>query len=207
MDDIKKTYQSNSHKAKQPDKKIDQVTSGKVIKREKNVGKKISESFLGDDSRDVGNYILHDVLIPALKDTISDMVSGGIEMLLFGKTGSRPGRGSRSSAGPGRINYSAYSKNPSERAGAHKISDRGRRTHDFDEIILEKRAEAEDVISCLVDLIADYEMASVADLYDLVGIPSNYTDNKYGWTNLSSAGVRRVRNGYLLDLPRTEQID
>lgn len=199
-------FKGNSHKQKEEKKEIRQITRGKVVKKEKSLSKKMSESFLGDDSKDVGSYILHDVLIPALKDTISDMVTGGIEMLLFGKSSNRSrSRGSTSKYG--KVNYSSYSSSPSERSGAHKISNRARTKHDFDEIVLESRGEAEDVISCLVDLIADYEMASVADLYDLVGIPSNYTDNKYGWTNLSSAGVRRVRNGYLLDLPRTEQID
>ena len=43
---------------------------------------------------------------------------------------------------------------------------------------------------------------SVADLYGLVGIDSEYTDNKYGWTNLSSASIKATRDGYILDLPR-----
>ena len=42
----------------------------------------------------------------------------------------------------------------------------------------------------------------IADLYDLVGMDSNYTDNRYGWTNLRSAQVVRVRDGYLLKLPK-----
>lgn len=205
MDNLRDKYQSNSHKSKDvPEKKVERITNGKVIKREKGVGKKISESFLGDDSKEVGGYILHDVLIPALKDTISDMVSGGVEMLLFGKNSTRS-RG-RSTGGPGRVNYSSYS-NTNNNRGVQKISDRARSRHDFDEIVLETRGEAEDVISHLVDLTVDYGVASVADLYDLVGITSSYTDNKYGWTNLNSAGVSRTRNGYLLNLPRTEQID
>lgn len=199
-------FKGNSHKQKEEKKEIKQITSGKVVKKEKSLGKKVGQSLLGDDSKDVGSYILHDVLIPALKDTISDMVTGGIEMLLFGKSSNRTrSRGSTSKYG--KVNYSSYSSSPSERAGAHKISNRGRNKHDFDEIVLESRGEAEDVISHLVDLVDDYGMASVADLYDLVGIASSYTDNKYGWTNLSSAGVSRTRNGYLLNLPRTEVID
>lgn len=199
-------FKGNSHKGKEEKKEIKQITSGKVVKKEKSLGKKVGQSLLGDDSKDVGSYILHDVLIPALKDTISDMVTGGIEMLLFGKSSNRTrSRGSTSKYG--KVNYSSYSSSPSERAGAHKMSNRGRSKHDFDEIVLESRGEAEDVISHLVDLVDDYGMASVADLYDLVGIASSYTDNKYGWTNLSSAGVSRTRNGYLLNLPRTEVID
>lgn len=43
---------------------------------------------------------------------------------------------------------------------------------------------------------------SVADLYDLVGINGNYTDNKYGWFNIRTASVVRVRDGYMIKLPK-----
>lgn len=57
------------------------------------------------------------------------------------------------------------------------------------------------------DLIDTYGMVSVADLYDLVGINGSYTDNKYGWTHLRSADVQRVRDGYLLKLPKALPFD
>jgi hypothetical protein len=36
----------------------------------------------------------------------------------------------------------------------------------------------------------------------LVGITGNYTDNKYGWTDIRSASVNRTRDGYALKLPK-----
>lgn len=87
------------------------------------------------------------------------------------------------------------------------MSRRGRSTHDFDEIILATRVEAEEVVDRLFDLVGRYESASVSDLYSLVGISGNFTDEKWGWTDLRGAGVERVRNGYLLDLPRPEPLD
>ena len=77
----------------------------------------------------------------------------------------------------------------------------------FDDIILETRWEAEEVLSHMIDLIENYGVASVADLYELVGITGSFTDNKYGWTNLSSATVSRVRDGYLINLPNAQPID
>ena len=53
-----------------------------------------------------------------------------------------------------------------------------------------------------------YGIASVADLYDLAGITCrSYTANKYGWTDIRSAKVVRIRDGYILQLPRTVQIN
>ena len=56
-------------------------------------------------------------------------------------------------------------------------------------------------------MIDTYGIVSVADMYDLVGIATNYTDNKYGWTNLRNAEPIRVANGYMLKLPKAGPID
>ena len=75
--------------------------------------------------------------------------------------------------------------------------------YSFDDIVLESRGEAEEVLSRMDELLEMYEIVSVADLYDLVGITHDYTDNNYGWTNIRTAEVVRVRNGgYMLKLPK-----
>lgn len=87
------------------------------------------------------------------------------------------------------------------------MSRQARARHNFDEIVLDQRSEAEDVIDRLFDLVSRYESASVADLYELVGLSSVHTDNRWGWTDLTGAGVSRIRGGYLLDLPEPEPLD
>ena len=81
------------------------------------------------------------------------------------------------------------------------MSRQARARHDFDEIILESRTEAEEVIDKLYEVISRYESATVADLYQLVGLSSSHTDYKWGWTDIRGAGVSRSRDGYVLDLP------
>ena len=56
------------------------------------------------------------------------------------------------------------------------------------------------------ELIDTYGQVSVADLYDLVGKSCNYTDNNYGWTNLRNAEPVRVRDGYMLKMPKVGPI-
>lgn len=192
-------------------KKIEQITSGTVKQQKPSFMRRMTSTFLEDDTKSVGDYIVHDVLIPAAKAMLSDMVGGGIDMLLFGGR-----RGSRTNREGGRsyVNYNNASyrggnvrnaRDPREQQ--RDISRVGRARHDFGEIILETRGEAEEVLSHLVDLTIDYDMASVADLYDLVGITSNFTDNKYGWTDLRNSSVSRVRGGYLINLPKTQQLE
>lgn len=208
-------FPGNASKAeKEPDpdsKNVEKVVTGEVVRRKKPLGKRIKEIFVGGDARSVGNYVMFDVLVPAAKDTIADIVSQGIERMLFGearstsrRTGFRPSGGS-----PGYVSYNRFSPSqPTRREEPRaQISRRARASHDFDEIILSTRIEAEEVIDRLFDLVARYETATVADLYELVGVTGNYTDDKWGWTDIRGAGVTRVRNGYLLDLPRPEPLD
>lgn len=199
------------------EKKINSVVSGEVIRRKKPIGRRLVETFVGGDARGVWGYVLFDVLIPAAKDTIADAFSQGVERLLFGdarsasrRTGYRPGGTN------GYVNYSRYSQSTNYVPGgvnSHRdrderlISRRARSTHDFDEIVLATRNEATTVIDRMFDLLNKYEQVSVADLYDLVNVSGDYTDNKWGWTDLRGAAVVRVRNGYLLDLPKPEPLD
>lgn len=195
-------FPSNSHKAKEEkEKKVEKVIQGNVTTRKKPLGKKFSENFLGDDIQNVRGYIIFDVIIPAIKETISSVVSNGVEMLLFGepkanKVGKKNGS---------YVSYSSY-YNKSERRKPN-TSNRGDR-HDFRDIILETRGEAEEVLSNMVDLVYDYGAVSVADLYDLVGITGNFTDNRYGWTDMSGSSVARARGGgYIIDLPKVTLLD
>lgn len=53
------------------------------------------------------------------------------------------------------------------------------------------------------DIISQYGVVSVLDLYDLADVSTdNYAANKYGWTDISGCKAIRVRDGYILKLPR-----
>jgi hypothetical protein len=205
-------YPTNSHRQKEPkppaEKKIQQITTGDVVRRKKPLSKRFAETFVGGDARGVWGYIVLDVLVPAAKDTIADAFSQGIERMLFGDSRS-PGRRSRPGGQNGYVSYNRYAPTSSiRRDEPRNLSRRSRASHDFDEIILSSRVEAEEVIDRLFDLISRYDVATVADLYELVGVDSNYTDNKWGWSDIRGTGATRTRGGgYLLDLPRPEPLD
>lgn len=205
-------YPGNSDKKRmnqqeEPKKEIKKVAS--ATKRKKSMAKKFKEAFVGEDGDDqsVADYILYDVLVPAAKNTISDMVTGGIEMILYGER-----RGSsRMNRDRGRsyVNYSGYStRRDDNRARNGSRVRRSARDRVYnDDIIIPTRGEAEQTIDSLLDIIDQYGSASIADLYSLTGIDSDFTDNGYGWTNLSTASVSRTRDGYILNLPRAYPID
>lgn len=208
---IKMTFPSNAHSdkatngktvaanSKDEPKKVEKVIKGVVVQKKRSLGKRFMETFIGDDINNVGSYILHDVLIPAAKSTISDMVQGGIEILLFGE---RKGSRTRRDNGRSYVSYNNYSSRD-----RREVSPQNRARHSFDELVFGTRGEAEEVLSHLVDLVDEYGQANVSDLYDLAGVTANFTDNKYGWTNLASASVSRVREGYVINLPKAILLD
>lgn len=182
-------------------KKIEKVVSGNVKVKKKNGVTKFADNFISEDIHNVKSYVITDVLIPSIKRAISEMVTNGIDMILYGSTG---GRSKRSSAD--RVSYRNYY----DRRDDDRYHDRDRvRTspYSFDDIVLDSRGEAEEVLARMDELIDQYGIVSVADLYDLVGVSGNYTDNKYGWTNIRNAEPIRVRDGYMLRLPKALPIN
>lgn len=185
-------------------KRIQKVVKGRVLrKKSKN---SIGKSFFGEDSRNVVSYILEDVLIPAAKNTIQDMITSGIEMLLFGETRGRTRHEGRDRKSV--VSYGSYFKGRDENPFRDRVRGSARRgKYEFDEIIFESGSEAAEVLNSLEDLLDEYEEVSVADFYELAGAPTDFTSNKWGWKNLSRAKCIRVRNGYIVDLPTPIELD
>ena len=56
--------------------KLRPVTKGRIVK--KGWGTKFKESLVNNDNQSIMDYIFYDILIPAAKDTISNIVSDRI---------------------------------------------------------------------------------------------------------------------------------
>lgn len=204
----------NSNKSKTPQERpeVQRVTTSDVIRRKKPLGKRIGEAFSGDDARSVGSYILMDVLIPATKDLIVDVVIQSVQRSLYGS--SRPTRSYSSNSGNTPYNRYSGSRTTSSGPGRppwakeepRRMSRQSKSNHNFDEIVIQSRIEAESIIDSLRLLIEKYDVATVTDFYKCVGITADFTDNDWGWYDLSGAAVIRIREGYLVDLPGPEPL-
>lgn len=186
-------YKNNSKKSKSEETKtIEKVISGTAKTKKKNDVQKFADVFISEDVNNVKSYILMDVLVPAIKKAISDIVVNGIDMILYGEAGH-----TKKSNGTKPSYRSYYESNNSNRATIRRTA------YSFDDIVMDNRADAEEVLDSMLATIDKYGIVSVADMYDLVGITGNYTDNKYGWTDLRSARIERERDGgYTINLPR-----
>lgn len=201
-------YASNSHKSKEeqketlPEKKIEKVISGTAKTKKKSEVRKFTDVFISEDMDSVKSYIFMDVIVPAVKKAISDVVTNGIDMLLYGESGGRSNKKSTAS----RVSYRSYYDSPNDRREP-RVTERNRMGYSYDNIILDNRGEAEDVLTRMDELVQTYGLVSVADFYDLVGVSGNYTDNRYGWTDIRNASIVRTREGYMIKMPKALPLD
>lgn len=196
-------YKPNSHKAKAESeavekKKVEAVVSGKT-KTKPNEMRKFRDIFISEDVGNVKSYIFMDVLVPAIKKAVSDIVRDGIDMILYG---SAKHSGSRSDS---KISYRNYYDRKDDR---HAVRSTVSSRFDYDDIIYESRGDAESVRIQMEDAIGRYGLVTVSDMYDMSNQPAPYTGNKYGWTSIRTAEVQRTRDGgYVLKLPKAMPID
>jgi hypothetical protein len=195
-------------------KKIERVTSADATRRPKTLGRRLKETFIGDDPRATFDYVIVDVIIPGARDMLFDAVEAGFQRLIYGEgpRRPRPGRavGPYADRAP-HIDYSGMSRGPVRQPQQQRSSilSRGSRARgSFDELVIQSRPEAEEVIDRMFDILSQYGQVSVAHLYELTGVQGSHTDIKWGWTQLRGAKPRPLRQGgYILDLPEPEPFD
>ena len=196
---VRGDFPSNSRKTKPA---VERVVKTPARIDKGSLGKQALQAFFAEDIREVGNYLLWDIALPSIKNAVSDVFTSGIDRLLFGGDGG-PQR-SRSNK-----TYTSYSnrtygrrETPTERT----YTQRDRREHNLESIIFATRNEAEDVLNHLISICDQYDVATVGDLYGMAGISQSYTDENWGWRDLRSGRAVRSRNGYILDLPKPEDV-
>jgi len=208
---LTRDFPSNSDKSKREQisvepQKTPELPKCNPIARGTKTKKSFLSGFLGEGAKDIGSFVINDILIPAAKSTLYEIITGGASMSLFGERR----KGNNPTYRDGGRTYISYNNcsNPNANNNAPRdLSRTARARHDFDDVGFDSKLEAEEVLSALVDQIIDYDAATVANFYELSGIDSNFTDRKYGWTNLREAYVERSRNKYIIVFPQTKPLD
>lgn len=200
-------YPSNANSKGKDRPETESVVKG-TVKKKSSIFRAVRDEFIAEDAPSVGSYILYDILLPALRDLISDIGHGAIDAALNGD-----GRGYRSRSRNRGGSYISYNRYYDDRDRRRRDRDEERyearrRSRDFDEFIFERREDAEDVLDRMCDYLERFDDVPVSYFYDLLGetVPGDFTSDDWGWTNLAGARVRKVRGGYIIDLPKVKPI-
>jgi len=182
---------------------------GRATKKELSFGEKLKRSFVKEDAKDIGDYIVFDVLIPGLKRSFFDMVVGSIsQMLGIQAPYYDPQKRSKGYSGTSIVpsdsrRYRDYTmaRGNSETV---RVSDRLRYDrHRITDVIFEYKEDAESLLEQMIDICDTYGWFSVFDFYDKAGIieGNDYTNQNYGWHNVDGATIRFDGTGYVIVLP------
>lgn len=158
--------------------------------------------------RNVGNDLFRDIVMPTIKNMLAEFFSDGISRLIFGSGDTPSGYG----YGGGHRSYNRPYRTPSRSSRRRSTVSRHREpnyrapqspTEVMDDIFFDNRQDAKNVLGRLMELIADrnYNIATVGDLYSIIGLSTNYTQERYGWDDLAGVKVLHTTQGYVIDFP------
>jgi hypothetical protein len=184
-----------------PEKNIKQVVTGaKQVQRP--ATKRFFDFLFAESPKALVKKIGREVMVPRVKAGFEEAANSFLSGMLWGDSSNRPisnvVRGTVLRGGI--VNYHQAS-GPNSMAMAHQatvIQSSG----NYQDLVVPTQQAAEFLLTNMYDLLNEYRIVAVGDLYDLAGITSAPSDNAYGWHTLDGARISKARDGYLLELPR-----
>lgn len=185
-----------------PKKKIEPVVSGaKQVQRP--ATRRFFDFLFAESPKAIAARIGSEVVVPKLKMAFEDAANGFLSGMLWGEGSNRPIssmlQGSMMRGGG--INYNAISSQPQSLMQARQANT-SRPPGSYRDLTLPSQQYAEILLANMYDLLNQYRVVAVADLYELAGMTPQPADNGYGWTSLDGSRISKVREGFLLELPR-----
>lgn len=194
-------------------KELKKLISKQPKKVKKSLFSRLISGILGPEGvSGIGQYVAEEIILPSIRNIIYDAINSSARMALFkdggGPTGNRHHQNYLKVPSNNRpaTNYtSRYTSSqpaPSERNIARAAR------YGVEEYLIEDRFDAAHVLTTLTENADMYDKVSVADYYDLINVPSQYTDNSYGWTidSIVRATIVPVRGGYIIKFPPAEVV-
>lgn len=178
MTDIKGTPSVPVFPANSDRSKVEKSTESKVIakateKKNRTVYKALSD-FVVSDIPEVWEHLVIDVVIPTAKSMLTDMVTQGIQSLLYGNSAPKT-RGSY-------VTYGSRSTSSYTRASSPVTSRSQTRSVDrIRDLEFESAQDLRDMLAFIAEVFDDREVLTVAELKEAAGLKVSYVDDRWGW--------------------------
>ena len=207
-----------------------QVKSTVKSKPKKGLVERLVVGVIGPDGLPaLGSSIKEDVILPSIRNMISDSVKnvtvligdtiiGAVNMSLYGdprnditRAGGQAGRGGRDYSGisrGGRRGEASYIYDSESRTRTREPVKRGIGKY-VAEYVIEERSDAIDVLEQMITEVREYGEFSVLAYKSKINADVSYTDNSYGWKGgdvFNNVKITAVRGGYVLNLPTITDI-
>lgn len=159
--------------------------------------------LFAESPRALGARVGRDVVVPRLKAAGEEAINSFVAGMFWGEGSSRPmGQIVKGTVlRGGMTNYNGLSHMPSALNQARQAN-QTRIGGNYQDLVVPTQQDAERLLAGMYDLLNEYRVVAIADLYELANISPQPSDNAYGWTTLDGSRISKVRDGYLLELPR-----
>lgn len=176
----------------------EKVLDGDIKPEKKSLMKRIADAFIAVDAKDIRNYLIFDVLIPGLKRGAEDI----LHMALYNDKKSDRVTRSRGTSSIRRLEYSSI-----------------RPARDDDDVMLNRktlagstdlvyptRQKAEEALDMVDERIKACGFATLKYYYTITRQPTEWTQEKWCWRSMDGATIVQCRGGYMLKMPRLEEV-
>lgn len=190
----------NSAASKNADtKNVKAVTSNVIVKKESEL-KKFKKQVFTEDGKTVKSMVVTNVIIPGVQRLLRDIISNAADWFIYGARGG--GGSNHSGSGIGGVKYNNYFTNSKTAIASPQGSVPRTTVYSVNDVIFRELVDAEESLMQMREIVERYGSATVNDFYDMTSQKSQYTDQKYGWRDLSTAEVVRNRDGYHIRFPK-----
>lgn len=148
--------------------------------------------FMADSPKMIFDDLLFKVFVPSIKELLENMFHKGVHMMFYGDL-NLPQTTSTVNPQNSFVSYGSFFSSPNQQKKTAAQVLQIRSKTDFDMPILTgdenetAREKAVKVIQQLQEIIAYRGFASVSELYQSVSRSPDFTDEYYGWKNLTGA--------------------
>lgn len=199
---------NNSVEEKKVDRrKHDPIVTKAPKKVKKNLLERLVVGLIGPDGLPaIGSYLVKDVIGPALLQMTVESLKTGIDMVAY--------RGNQPPAY--RSPYNPYPSSVAHRPATNYGNKYVPATHNtkaqapvattrmrVEQYTIEDRNEAWGIVEALASAANAYNVVSLAEYYELMGVATSYTHHNYGWDaeDISKVQVQPVAGGFMLKFP------
>lgn len=183
-----------------PKKQIQAVVSG-AKKVERPATRRFFDSLFAESPKNLAKKVGRDVVVPRIKQGFEQAFNEFLSGMLWGgdKTPANLVQGTVIRGGA-----QSYSNISTQNAmlAARQATQPSQNSGNYQDLTVPTQQYAEALLANMFDLLNQYRVVAVADLYELAGLGTSPSDNAYGWTSLEGSRISPRGGGYLLELPR-----
>lgn len=167
--------------------------------------------LIAESPKQVAIQVAKQTLVPRSKAVVEEVLNGLLHGILW-NNGQSPAGGGMITRGTvlrgngvvmNAVDYNALS---SPQAQAAVVAAGGSMNGPYKDLTLATAAHAEALLASLYSDLNQYNVVTVADLYEAASLTPGDDHSNYGWYSLDGARIVQERDGVKLMLPRPQRV-